>query len=213
MAVLLNPITTSVNTANRSWTDANLDYVPDCDLGNFGQNGECGALDNQNFGKSNPNAVRWSDDVREGWGTRDYNWEFGSEVQHELTRGLSLNGGYYFNTGGYFRNTDSAQRVNNNLAVAPEDFDSFCVTAPLDLATAWRRRLPDLRSVQRQAREIRPVAGARRIRLDVRRGQASQPLLRRRPERAPGEGHPSGRRVRRRPLHEGPVLRRRRGRG
>ena len=117
VAVLLNPITTSVNTASRSWNDVNLDFVPDCDLGNFGQNGECGPLDNQNFGKSNPNAVRWSDDVREGWGTRDYNWEFGTEVQHELTRGLSVNGGYYFNTGGYFRNTDSAQRVNNNLAV------------------------------------------------------------------------------------------------
>jgi hypothetical protein len=132
VAVLLNPITTSVNTANRSWTDVNLNYFPDCDLGNFGANGECGALDNQNFGKSNPNAVQWSDDVREGWATRDYNWEFGTEVQHELTRGLSINGGYYFNTGGYWRNTDSAQRVNNNLAVGPEDFDNFCVTAPLD---------------------------------------------------------------------------------
>jgi hypothetical protein len=70
--------------------------------------------------------------VREGWGVRDYNWEFGTEIQHELSRGLSLTGGYYFNTGGYFRNTDSAQRVTNNLAVGPEDFDSFCVTAPLD---------------------------------------------------------------------------------
>ncbi len=137
VAVLLNPITTSVNTATRSWTDANQNYVPDCDLGSLSANGECGAMSNQNFGKSDPNAVRWSDEVREGWGVRDYNWEFGSEVQHELTRGLSVNGGYYFNTGGYFRNTDSAQRVTNNLAVGPEDFDSFCVTAPTD------PRLPD----------------------------------------------------------------------
>jgi hypothetical protein len=132
VAVLLNPITTSVNTATRAWTDANQNYFPDCDLGDFALNGECGAISDQNFGKSNPNAVRWSDDVREGWGTRDYNWEFGTEVQHELTRGLSINGGYYFNTGGYFRNTDSAQRVNNNLAVEPGDFDQFCVTAPAD---------------------------------------------------------------------------------
>jgi hypothetical protein len=132
VAVLLNPITTSVNTASRAWTDANGNFVPDCDLGNPGQNGECLALNNQNFGKSNPNAVRWSDDVREGWGTRDYNWEFGAEAQHELSAGLSINGGYYFNTGGYYRNTDSAQRVNNNLSVGPEDFDNFCVTAPSD---------------------------------------------------------------------------------
>ena len=40
--------------------------------------------------EENPNAVRWSDDVREGWGVRDYNWEFGPEVQHELTQGLSV---------------------------------------------------------------------------------------------------------------------------
>jgi hypothetical protein len=132
VAVLLNPITTSVNTANRSWTDNNQNYFPDCDLGNFAQNGECAALDNQNFGRNNPSAVRWSDEVREGWGVRDYNWEFGAEAQHELTRGLSLNGGYYFNTGGYYRNTDSAQRVNNNLAVETADFDDFCVTAPRD---------------------------------------------------------------------------------
>ncbi|PYR02789.1 MAG: hypothetical protein DMG00_28095, partial [Acidobacteria bacterium] len=58
VAVLLNPITTSVNTANRSWNDTNRNYYPDCDLGNFQANGECGALDNQNFGKSNPSAVR-----------------------------------------------------------------------------------------------------------------------------------------------------------
>ena len=132
VAVLLNPITTSVNTAVRSWTDTNHNYYPDCNRGDFQANGECGALDNQNFGKSNPSAVRWSDDVRSGWGVRDFNWEFGSEIQHELTRGLSVNAGYYFNTGGYYRNTDSAQRVSDNLLVAPEDFDQFCVTAPKD---------------------------------------------------------------------------------
>ncbi len=132
VAVLLNPITTTVNVANRSWDDINQNYVPDCDLGSLALNGECGPLDNQNFGKSNPNATRWSDAVRDGWGVRDHNWEFGAEVQHEITRGLSVNGGYYRNTAGYFRNTDSAQRVTNNLAVGPEDHDQFCVTAPLD---------------------------------------------------------------------------------
>ena len=132
VAVLLNPITTTVNAATRAWTDANQNYVPDCNLGNYAANGECGALDNQFFGSNNPAAVRWSDAVREGWGVRDHNWEFGVELQHEITRGLSANAGYYRNTGGYFRNTDSAQRVNNNLAVGPADFDQYCVTAPRD---------------------------------------------------------------------------------
>jgi hypothetical protein len=132
VANLLNPITTSVNSATRSWTDGNGNYVPDCDLGNFGANGECGALDNQNFGKNNPAATRWSDAVRSGWGVRDHNWEFGGEVQHELTPGLSLTGGYYRNTGGYYRNTDSKERVTRNVAVGPADFDQYCITAPID---------------------------------------------------------------------------------
>jgi hypothetical protein len=132
VAVLLNPNTTSVNTATRSWNDLNVNYYPDCDLGNFAANGECGALDNPNFGKSNPSALRWSDDVRSGWGVRDYNWDYNAEIQHEIGRGLSLNGGYYFNNGGYYRNTDSAQRVTVNPLVSPADFDQFCVTAPRD---------------------------------------------------------------------------------
>jgi len=132
VAVLLNPITTNVNTANRAWNDVNSNYYPDCDLGNLSANGECGALDNPNFGKTNPNAVRWADDVRSGWGGRDFNWEYNAEIQHELTRGLSVNGGYYFNNGGYYRNVDSAQRQTRYPLVTASDYDQFCVTAPSD---------------------------------------------------------------------------------
>jgi hypothetical protein len=137
VSTLLNPITTSVNSATRAWTDANRNYVPDCDLGNFGTNGECGPLDSQFFGLNNPNALRWADDVRTGWGIRDNNWEMSGEIQHEISQGLSLTAGYYRNTGGYYRNTDSKQRVTNNLAVSPADFDNYCITAPRDA------RLPD----------------------------------------------------------------------
>ena len=132
VAVLLNPNTTAVNTATRSWTDRNNNYYPDCNLGNFGEQGECGAISDQNFGKQNPRALQWSDAVRSGWGVRDNNWDMSTEIQHELTRGLSVNGGYYFNNGGYFRNTDSVQRSTDNQLVSPSDFDEFCVTAPLD---------------------------------------------------------------------------------
>src|SRR6185503_7186776 len=92
-----NPITTSVITTNRPWTDANRNYVPDCDLGNFGINGECGAIDNVNFGKNNPRALRWSDDVLRGFGARDSNWDLSSELQHQLHPNLSVTTGYYFN--------------------------------------------------------------------------------------------------------------------
>jgi hypothetical protein len=128
----LNPINTSVNSASRSWNDVNRNFVPDCNLGNFLDNGECGALNNQNFGKTNPNAIVWADAVRLGWGVRDYNWDFSGEIQHELPTGLSLSGGYYRNTGGYFRNTNSKNRVTDNILVTPADFDTFCITAPSD---------------------------------------------------------------------------------
>lgn len=132
VAVLLNPNTTAVNVAARSWNDANGNYYPDCDLGNFAANGECGAISDQNFGKQNPKALQWSDAVRKGWGVRDNNWDMSAEIQHEVTRGLSVNAGYYFNNGGYFRNTDSVQRTTDNELVSPSDFDQFCVTAPTD---------------------------------------------------------------------------------
>ena len=130
VAVLLNPNTTAVNTARRAWNDANRNYYPDCNLGNFAANGECAAIDNQNFGRQNPLALQWADEVRED--NRDNNWDMSSEVQHEITRGLSINGGYYFNNGGYFRNSDSVQRTTDNERVSPADFDQFCVTAPMD---------------------------------------------------------------------------------
>ena len=128
----LNPINTSGNSSARSWTDANGNYVPDCDLGNFAANGECGALNNQSFGKNDPRVTRWTDEVLRGWGARDYNWDFAAELQHELRTGLSVTGGYYRNTGGYYRNTDSKVRVTDNLAVEPSDFDPYCITAPSD---------------------------------------------------------------------------------
>ena len=58
-----NPINTSVNAANRSWNDVNGDYVPDCDLGDFTANGECGPIDNNNFGKNNPLALFWDPEL------------------------------------------------------------------------------------------------------------------------------------------------------
>jgi Carboxypeptidase regulatory-like domain len=132
VATLLNPITTSSNTASRAWNDTNRNYYPDCNLGVFTANGECGALNDQNFGQRNPRALQWSDAVRKGWGVRDNNWDMAAEVQHEVTRGLSLNGGYYYNNGGYYRNVDSIQRSTDNELVGPNDFDQFCVTAPAD---------------------------------------------------------------------------------
>jgi hypothetical protein len=129
-----NPITTSVNAASRAWTDSNQDYVPDCDLGNFAKNGECGPISNQFFGQNNPKALQWSDEVLQGWGVRDSNWDISTEIQHQLSSSIALTAGYYFNTGGYYRNAASLSknRVTDNILVGPADYDPFCVTAPSD---------------------------------------------------------------------------------
>ena len=135
---LVNPINTSVTSASRGWGDANGNYIPDCDLGNFSANGECGAINNSNFGQNNPNATRFEDEVLNGYGKRDFNWDISAEIQQELTQGVSLTAGYYRNTGGYFRYAfgspfSSKQRVTDNVLVGPDDYDGpFCITAPMD---------------------------------------------------------------------------------
>jgi hypothetical protein len=130
----LNPISTSVTSASRTWIDADNDFVPDCNLSDFTTpvNGECTAISNQNFGKNNPNATRWDPEVLSGYGKRDRNWDFSTEIQHELRPGFAITGGYYWNNGGYTRQGGSRKRVTDNLLVGPEDYDTYCVTAPLD---------------------------------------------------------------------------------
>ena len=120
-----NPLNSSVNNTTRSWTDTNGNFLPDCDLHNFAINGECGPIANSNFGKANPNAIRYAKDVRNGWGIRPYTWDIGSELQHQLSANMSMTAGYYHNWDGAFVATD-------NVIVAPQDFDTFCVTAPAD---------------------------------------------------------------------------------
>ena len=125
-----NPFVLQIESTNRSWDDANENYIPDCDLGNFDANGECGAIDNSNFGQNNPNATQWDPDVLTGF--RDSNWDLSTEVQQELMDGLSVTVGYYFNTAGYNSERNSKLRVTDNALVGAADFDKYCVTAPVD---------------------------------------------------------------------------------
>ena len=127
-----NPIQTAINSVTRTWNDnfypvgdpRRGNYVPDCDLANKGVNGECGAMSNPNFGGLNV-TTRYADDALLGYGARGYNWDFTTEIQHELRPGVSISGGYYRNWFGSFLVTD-------NTLVTPTDFDSFCVKAPLN---------------------------------------------------------------------------------
>jgi len=127
-----NPIQTAINSVNRTWNDSLFpvgdprrgNYVPDCDLANRGANGECGAMANQSFGGITT-TTRYADDALLGYGARGYNWDFTTEIQHELRPGVSLNAGYY-------RNWFGNHLVTDNVLVTPADFSPFCITAPSD---------------------------------------------------------------------------------
>ena len=108
-----NPAGAISTNATRTWTDSNGDFLP--------QANELGALNNLNFGQSVIN-TRYDEDVPT---TRGYNWEVSTSVQHELMTRVSMNVGY-------FRRWYGNTRITDNVLIAPEDHDHFCVTAPSD---------------------------------------------------------------------------------
>jgi carboxypeptidase family protein len=135
VALVSNPVTTSVNNVSRSWNDANANYTPDCNLAVPDGNGECGQISNLNFGRLNPSAITYSDDLIRGWGTRDYFWDYSAEVQHQVSSRISVTGGYYRNWSSHY-GTDSltalGSAVFDNQSQGPSDFQPYCITAPTD---------------------------------------------------------------------------------
>jgi hypothetical protein len=126
-----NPAVTFQQTTNRSWTDGNRNFIPDCALmnpaaqNNLASGGDnCGAWSNSNFG--NPFVTtRVNPAVQHGWGVRNYDWQFGIGVQQEILRRVAIDISYNRRWWGNFFVTD-------NLALGPQDFDQVTITAPLN---------------------------------------------------------------------------------
>ncbi|HEY1304759.1 MAG TPA: TonB-dependent receptor [Vicinamibacterales bacterium] len=125
-------------TQNRSWTDANGNYIPDCDLTNGASQDlrasggdQCGAWANPNFGKAvdangNPiYSLGYAEKILKGWGTRPSDWQIGVTLQQEILPRVSIEVGY---SRRWLRNFT----VTDNLAISPGDFDQFNVIAPSD---------------------------------------------------------------------------------
>ena len=121
---LANPSRNLVTSATRTWADANRDFVPQCDLLNVRANGECGALSNENFGTVVTN-LTYDKNMLTGWGKRNFNWEVSAGVQRELVPRVSADVTYFRRWYGNFVLVD-------DLAVGPDDFDKFTITAPKD---------------------------------------------------------------------------------
>jgi len=121
---LANPSRNLVVDATRTWTDGNRDYIPQCDLTNVRANGECGALSNENFGTVVTN-LTYDTDTLTGFGKRNYNWEISAGVQRELLPRVSADITYFRRWYGNFVIVD-------DLAIGPQDFDRYTITAPKD---------------------------------------------------------------------------------
>ena len=68
-------------------------------------------------------------------GSRDYLWDGSIELEHQLTDQFSVTTGWYRNWSSRFATAGTfefRQFRADNLAVTPDDFDPYCITAPRD---------------------------------------------------------------------------------
>ena len=132
-----NPLLTSIGggvppSTTRSWTDANGNFLPDCNLLNPAAQDlrpsggdQCGALANQSFGQvTNPPQI-YDPGLLEGWGVRADDWQIGASIQQEIFPRVSAQVGYLRRWYGNFEITD-------NQLVTGADFDPYSITAPVD---------------------------------------------------------------------------------
>jgi hypothetical protein len=120
----LNPLIRTALDTTRTWTDANGNFIPECNLQSPDANGECGRMDNQNFGKE-IFTKSFDPDLIAGWGKRTYNWEMGVSVQQEIMPRLGLTVGYFRRWYGNFYTAD-----NRNTTAA--DYTPFSIPVPAD---------------------------------------------------------------------------------
>ena len=114
---------------SRSWLDSNFNNTPDCVLTNPLDNGECGPIDNLQFGSNQPVGAQFDPKLFSGWGKRPSDWAFGVSVQHQILPRASVEVGYYRRSFTMFT-TDGT--TTDNLAISPGDMATYTITAPLD---------------------------------------------------------------------------------
>jgi len=148
-----NPVNRLANIVTRTWTDADRDYVADCDLTNVlaqdlrASGGDfCGVVSDTNFGQPTL-SLAYDPDALNGWGTRPFQWEFSTSVQHQLVPRVSVDVGYFRRWYGNFGVTD-------NLVLSPSDFGTFGIAIPAD------PRLPDGGSTVSGFKDVNPNKAA-----------------------------------------------------
>jgi len=134
--IALNPTGRLSTTTTRTWTDANRDYVADCNLSNpAAQNAagtpgfdptrdSCGANAITNFGTQTFESTL-DPGLLSGWGVRSGDWQWGVSVQHEVFPRVAVEVGYQ-------RRWLVNSLVTDNRARAAADHTVFGVTIPTD---------------------------------------------------------------------------------
>jgi hypothetical protein len=118
-------------SVTRTWTDANGNFSPDCNLldpqaqnltatgGDF-----CGVISNLRFGQ--PVFTNTIDsDLLQGWGVRPSDWSVNVSVQQQILPRASIEIAYS-------RRSFSGFTVNDNQLVQSADYAEYSVTAPSD---------------------------------------------------------------------------------
>ncbi len=128
--ILSNPITRIATTTQRSWTDPNNNFSPDCDLRspaaqNLSASGGdiCGAMASQTFGTTMQTTANIDPKILTGWGVRSNDWQIGASVQQQVLPRVSIEVGY-------FRRWLNNFTITDNLSVGPEDHTEYSITAP-----------------------------------------------------------------------------------
>jgi Carboxypeptidase regulatory-like domain len=125
--------TSTLGTAGvtRAWTDANGNFVPDCDLLNPSAQdlqvtgGDlCGVLSNTSFGQ-HVLTNNFDPGVLNGWGVRPSDWTLDVSIQRQILPRASA-------TLAYSRRWYHGFTVADNLALQPSDLTPFSVVAPVD---------------------------------------------------------------------------------
>ena len=126
-----------VQGVTRTWTDANADWIPNCDLNNPLANGNataaykdgigidfCGPISNQRWGQ-NVLTNNYDPDLLKGWGVRASDWDYTVAVQQQILKRLSVEVSYN-------RRAFRGFTVQDNTLLAPSDLDQFSIVAPSD---------------------------------------------------------------------------------
>ena len=170
-----NPVTRSVLSAARTWTDANGNYMPDCDLANLSANGECGAINNTNFGRVNAEChpVLRRSDSRVGRARLPVGRVRGAAAS--ARRGRVADGRLLPELVQQLPGHRQRRRSAGRLQPVLRNGAGRC-------AAAGRRRLPGVRAVRHRAGEVRPRHESRHLSKNYGKETVRLELHQRQPE-------------------------------